>query len=76
MKTQSTKSDFYEVVTHFTDLSCEREGPMAWRFKLHVNDVVNDTLIQHDVVYLKHTEKYGFCDAAGASSPPTSRASS
>lgn len=31
---------------------------MPWRFKLHVNDVINDTLIQHDVVYLKHTEKY------------------
>jgi hypothetical protein len=30
---------------------------MPWRFKLHVNDVVNDTLIQHDVVYLQHTEK-------------------
>lgn len=31
--------------------------PMPWRFKLHVNEVINDSLIQHDVVYLQHTEK-------------------
>ena len=55
VKTPSTTSDIYEVVTHFVDLSCEREVPMPWRFKLHVNDVVNDTLIQHDVVFLQHT---------------------
>lgn len=58
MKTQSEKSDVYEVVTHFVDLSCDKQVPMPWRFKLHVNDVINDTLIQHDVVYLQHTEKY------------------
>lgn len=53
VKTQSLKSDIYEVVTHFIDLSVEqKEVPMPWRFKLHVNDVINDTLIQHDVVYL------------------------
>lgn len=76
VKTQSLKSDVYEVVTHFVDLSCEREVPMPWRFKLHVNDVVNDTLIQHDVVYLKHTEKYSPPHSAAASSPPTARTSS
>ncbi len=37
---------------------------MPWRFKLHVNDVINETLIQHDVVYLKHTEKYSIFYAA------------
>jgi hypothetical protein len=46
------------------DLSVEKEVPMPWRFMLHVNNVVNDTLIQHDVVYLKHTEKYFLFDSA------------
>jgi hypothetical protein len=76
VKTQSVKSDVYEVVTHFVDLSCEREVPMPWRFKIHVNDVINDTLIQHDVVYLKHTEKYDKGYPAAACSPPTARTSS
>jgi hypothetical protein len=76
VKTQSLKSDVYEVVTHFVDLSCEREVPMPWRFKLHVNNVVNDTLIQHDVVYLKHTEKYLLFDSAAECSPPRARTSS
>jgi len=31
---------------------------MPWKFVLHVNNVINDTLIQHDIVYLSHTEKY------------------
>lgn len=66
IKTQSKKSEVYEIVTHFVDLSCEKEVPMPWRFKLHVNNVINDTLIQHDVVYLKHTEKYFLFYAAGA----------
>lgn len=57
VKTASTNAEVYEVVTHFVDLSCEREVPMPWRFNLHVNDLVNDCLIQHDVVYLQHTEK-------------------
>ena len=38
---------------------------MPWRFKLHVNDVVNDTLIQHDVVYLQHTENSGVLSCLG-----------
>lgn len=58
VKTPTINADNYEVVTHFVDLSCEREVPMPWIFKLHVNDVINETLIQHDVVYLQHTEKY------------------
>ena len=43
---------------------------MPWRFKLHVNDVVNDTLIQHDVVYLQHTEKYSCCYVVGVFCQP------
>ena len=31
---------------------------MPWKFVLHFNDVDNDSLIQHDIVYLEHTEKY------------------
>jgi hypothetical protein len=31
---------------------------MPWLFVLHFNDVDNDSLIQHDIVYLEHTEKY------------------
>jgi hypothetical protein len=58
VKTPSATSDAYEVVTHFVDLSIEKEVPMPWRFKLHVNNVENDILVQHDVVFLQHTEKY------------------
>ena len=58
VKTASRTSDQYQVVTHFVDLSVEKEVPMPWRFKLHVNNVENDILVQHDVVYLQHTEKY------------------
>jgi hypothetical protein len=57
VKTQSEKSDVYEVVTHFVDLSVEKEVPMPWRFKLQVNLIVNEILAQHDVVFLQHTEK-------------------
>lgn len=28
---------------------------MPWKFKLHMKDVVNDILIQHDIGYLQHT---------------------
>lgn len=54
------QSQSYEIVTHFVDLSCEKEAPMPWRFKLHVRDVINDTLIQHDVVYLNHSQRYEY----------------
>ena len=39
VKTSSLASQEYEVVTHFVDLSVEKEVPMPWRFKLHVNNV-------------------------------------
>jgi hypothetical protein len=55
----------YEVVTHFVDLSCEKEVPMPWRFALHVREVVNDTLIQHDVVFLQHTLNQGVLSSYG-----------
>ena len=55
VKTQSTISRIYETVTHFADLSSEKTAPMPWIFKLHFNDADNDSLIQHDIVYLKHT---------------------
>ncbi len=38
---------------------------MPWRFKLHVNEVINDSLIQHDVVYLSHTENKGVLSCLG-----------
>ena len=30
---------------------------MPWQFVLHVNEVENDCLIQHDIVYFQHTAK-------------------
>jgi hypothetical protein len=46
-------------VTHFVDLSIEKEVPvpMPWKFRLQFKEVENDSLIQHDIVYLEHTEK-------------------
>ena len=55
VKTQSTISNIYEAVTHFADLSVEKTVPMPWIFNLHFNDADNDSLIQHDIVYLEHT---------------------
>ena len=55
VKTQSKASDIYECVTHFVDLSIEKEVPMPWKFVLHFKEVENDSLIQHDIVYLEHT---------------------
>lgn len=57
VKTQSTISKIYESVTHFADLSVEKTVPMPWTFQLHFNDADNDSLIQHDIVYLEHTQK-------------------
>jgi hypothetical protein len=52
-------------VTHFADLSIKEETtPMPWHFKLHFQDVENDSLIQHDIVYLEHTENGGILSAA------------
>lgn len=31
---------------------------MPWKFELHFNDIDNDSLIQHDIVYFQHTLKY------------------
>lgn len=30
---------------------------MPWKFKLHVQDVINESLIQHDIIFFQHTEK-------------------
>jgi hypothetical protein len=45
-------------VTHFVDLSKSTEDPMPWEFVLHMVEVDNDSLIQHDIIYFQHTEKY------------------
>ena len=49
------------------DLSKEPESehavptPMPWRFQLHIRDIdVTESLIQHDIIYFEHTEKYLF----------------
>ena len=64
VKTNSTTSKIYEIVTYFVDLSAEKEVPMPWKFALHMNDVDNDILIQHDIVYLQHTENNGVLTAS------------
>lgn len=38
---------------------------MPWLFQLHFKEVENDSLIQHDVVYLRHTENNGILSAVG-----------
>lgn len=60
VKTNSSQSEIYECVTHFDDLSkvSKDPTPMPWQFQLHMCDVVNDSLIQHDIIYFQHTEKY------------------
>lgn len=61
VKTNSSESSIYECVTHFDDLSKLSQfdpKPMPWQFQLHMCDVVNDSLIQHDIIYFQHTEKY------------------
>ena len=64
VKTESTSSEIYDCVTHFSDLSAEENKnqektiPMPWGFQLHFVNVENDSLIQHDIVYFKHTQKY------------------
>lgn len=38
---------------------------MPWNFQLHFQDVENDSLIQHDIVFFRHTENGGVLSAAG-----------
>lgn len=76
VKTNSAESITYECVTHFVDLSKQTEDPMPWEFVLHMVEVENDSLIQHDIIYLQHTEKYSPSHAAAASSPRRARRSS
>lgn len=57
VKTNSAESETFECVTHFVDLSAQSEDPMPWQFMLHMNEVENDSLIQHDIIYFQHTEK-------------------
>lgn len=76
VKTNSTESLAYECVTHFVDLSKSTEDPMPWEFVLHMVEVENDSLIQHDIIYFQHTEKYSPVNAAAASSPQRARKSS
>ena len=83
VKTNSSESEIYECVTHFMDLSREPENenalpsPMPWRFKLHIRDIdVTDSLIQHDIIYFQHTEKYPCGHPATASSRRRARTSS
>lgn len=66
VKTNSAESLTYECVTHFVDLSKITEAPMPWQFVLHMVEVENDSLIQHDIIYFQHTEKYAVCNAAAA----------
>ena len=65
VKTFSEKSQIFEVVTHFVDLSFETTNPMPWQFQIHFKDVNNDSLVQHDIVYLQHTENNGILSAVG-----------
>lgn len=69
MKTATENSEVYEVVTHFVDLSIESKTPtpMPWQFQLHFKEVENDSLIQHDIVYLRHTANSGILSAIGRS---------
>jgi hypothetical protein len=71
VKTNSTESQTYECVTHFVDLSnlstvvdpseptepVEQmdDKPMPWKFILHMNEVENELLVQHDIIYFQHT---------------------
>lgn len=55
VKTNSAESLTYECVTHFVDLSKATEDPMPWQFVLHMVEVQNDSLIQHDIIYFQHT---------------------
>ena len=47
------------------DLSKQTENPMPWQFKLHMTEVQNDSLIQHDVIYFQHTENNGILSTQG-----------
>lgn len=38
---------------------------MPWQFQLHFNSVENDSLIQHDIVFLRHTANNGILSAIG-----------
>jgi hypothetical protein len=76
VKTNSAESLTFECVTHFVDLSKPTEDPMPWEFVLHMVEVENESLIQHDIIYFQHTEKYPLHDAVAASSPPRARRSS
>jgi hypothetical protein len=48
------------------DLSSDKaEDPMPWQFVLHMNEVENDSLIQHDIIYFQHTENQGVLSTQG-----------
>jgi hypothetical protein len=49
---------------------------MPWEFVLHMVEVENDSLIQHDIIYFQHTEKYPLAYAVAASFPPKAKRSS
>jgi len=66
VKTNSSESEIYDTVTHFVDLSLDKkEVPMPWKFVLHVTEVENDILIQHDIVYFQHTANGGVLSTVG-----------
>ena len=38
---------------------------MPWKFQLHMTEVENDSLIQHDIIYFQHTENNGIPSTQG-----------
>lgn len=38
---------------------------MPWQFQIHFKEAENESLIQHDIVYLQHTENNGILSAIG-----------
>ncbi len=63
MRKKSVRSRTFRCVSHSRDLSSNLETPMPWKFRLHMKDVVNDILIQHDIGYLQHSGNGGVITA-------------
>lgn len=60
VKKKSDQSQVYSAVLFSGGLSPTSDTPTPWTFKLHMKEVINnDTLIQHDIGYLQHTQNQG-----------------